>query len=65
MKLTDHMRQLDLITGMIKVTALNTYESPYAYFNALSILNESAHIYGIVYLPSQEALDNLRDKESK
>lgn len=58
------MLQLDLNTGNIQEIQLNEYKSLYIYFNALTGLNKSAHIYGVVYLPSDSALKLLGESES-
>lgn len=65
---TRYMRQLDLRTGKIKlITRREEFPdiSIYAYFNSINIMNETADEYGVVYLPTDNVLGDLKELEEK
>jgi hypothetical protein len=52
---------LNIRTGEITEVSVQRGISVSNYFNSLNILNKAAHIYGCVYLASQEALRLLNE----
>ena len=60
MKSLEKQLRLELSTG--KITEVNVQENITIkqYFTSLSSLNKAAHIYGVVYLATDEALKELK-----
>lgn len=52
--------RVDLNTGEITDVNVQPGITIKQYFSSLSILNRSAHIYGVVYLATDEALELLK-----
>ena len=63
MKELEAQLRLDLNTGEVVPVSIQENITVKAYFSSLSILNKSAHIYGVVYLATEEALSLLGDNK--
>lgn len=59
MKELETQLRLDLNNGEITPVSVQENITVEAYFSSISILNKSAHIYGVVYLATEEALSLL------
>lgn len=57
--------QVDVVTGALTVVPVRSGITARDYFNSLSILNKSAHLYGFVYLATPEALALLEAQQPK
>jgi len=55
--------QVDLVTGKQTVTTVRSGITVRDYFDSLSILNKSAHLYGLVYVATPEALELLEAQQ--
>lgn len=61
MKQLEKQLRLELNSGEVTEVIVQSGISIKAYFTSLSILNKSSHIYGCVYLATDEALGLLEE----